>query len=176
MESPCRTVFAIPELLELIAQFLATPDQLNLSSTNRFFHQTVAPVVWSTLSLVNNAQARRLKYSADALRLLKTHIHRVREVKVQAKALIFMVNSMIRRPHNHPYDQTTTTTYSAHSTISGTASEPTSPFSPDPSVLPQMSRLASMDYNTDDLAKGGQCFLKVECSEYKAMPRLAWFL
>ncbi|KAF9539626.1 hypothetical protein EC957_005181 [Mortierella hygrophila] len=117
----------------------------------------------------------RSKYSADALRYLKRHIHRVREVKVQAKALVFPVNSMIRRPH-HPYDQTTTTTYSAHSTTSGTASDPISLFSPDPSVLPQMSRLASIDHNTDDLAKGGQYFLKVEYSEYKAMPRLAWFL
>ncbi|KAF9150312.1 hypothetical protein BG015_007883 [Linnemannia schmuckeri] len=172
MESPCNTVLAIPELLENIARFLDTSDRRHLALTNRFFHQTVTPVVWSTLSVLNTAQARGFKRSAYAHRFLKTYIHRVREIKVQAETLGFLVDCMVRHHQQHAYDQTTTST---HLTTSGTASEPASPSS-DTLTLPPMSRLVSLDYNSDDLTRDNQFLRRNERYEFFAMSGLAWFL
>jgi hypothetical protein len=87
-------VFAIPELLECIAQVLETKDQLHLSKVNRLCYQAVSPLLWSALDLSEKTRAERLFESTHHHDGLCRNFHRVRHLKIQTDALLHFVDSM----------------------------------------------------------------------------------
>ncbi|KAG0277883.1 hypothetical protein BGZ96_002677, partial [Linnemannia gamsii] len=93
--SASTTVFSIPELTENIVHFVnTTSDRLHLSMTNRLLRLITTPLLWSSLELHSEQQTQRLLKSPETYCLFQRHIRSIQELKVQAGALVPLIQSM----------------------------------------------------------------------------------
>ncbi|KAF9133209.1 hypothetical protein BGW39_010320 [Mortierella sp. 14UC] len=168
--SASSKVFAISELMDIIGRFLTTNDQLHLSMTCRLCHQTVAPLFWTDLNLLDKTRAERLLQSPDAQRALSRNTVHIRRLKILTSALLHFVDNMTREQHQPPLSVTADATASgdapsAAATVSGEGTSSPAPLvrstprwlpeSPLPNpltvALPRMTQLGTLEYQLEQV-------------------------
>ncbi|KAF9902020.1 hypothetical protein EC991_005403 [Linnemannia zychae] len=165
-----RMVFAIPELMDVIARCLIFRDRVQLSMTNRLCYRTLAPLLWHSLDLIDNDLAELLLTSKDAQRLVSRNLHLVRHLNVQTGVFLHMVNNMSLRnagqttiellPTKIPESATTYTaaTTTAAPIVPTYLQQPPSP-SPWTIAFPNITWLTRLGYRAEQRLDGDRYFL-----------------